>query len=445
MFTNLEEIETSELRKKALQIVQAGIESVLPEKVVKQKIKWDGEKKELIISNKVFLVEGRIFIIGAGKNVDFLAAAIEDQIGLDTIEAGIIATNKISKTLKKIEVRVVGHPIPNEDSVKATDEMLALKKEYNINEKDVVLCLLTAGASSMLCKPWGFDFLHEGEALLQELYAKEAEVQEIKVLRKHFSGVKGGRLAEFYAPTKIISIIISDVVDNDLSVIASGPTMPDETTFTDAIYIIKKYNLLSKISKSLLDFIEKGRDEDVSDTPKELTNVDNFIIADNATALAAMEEKAKKMNLIAKVVTDQQTGQPKSVAKLRSSEIMTGMYFDYNVVIIGGETFPKLPEKHGEGGRNQHYALSFLSSMEGYTKKWVLASIATDGQDFMENIGGAIVDHETLKKIRAMNLDINSSLEHFDSYNLLNQVKGSIVRMNSTGTNVNDVICFIAE
>ena len=285
--------------------------------------------------------------------------------------------------------------------------------------------------------------LGDKQKITQLLIASGAGIDKINVIRKHLSQVKGGRLGDFYSPAKVISLIISDVVGNDLATIASGPTTPDPSTFADAFNVLKRNNLLSKAPESVVGFIEIGRRGEVAETPKTLGNCHNYIIGDNGLALEAMASKARELGLNPHIITSQQAGDTATVARLRAREVIEGRYAQNNVLLLGGETTVKLPSGAGKGGRNQHYAAVSMLAMADYPCQWVVASVGTDGSDFMPDVAGAIVDISSLEIAQAEGLDIEAYIKRCDSNSLLDSIGNSLIITGDTGTNVGDVIVYL--
>ncbi|MBN1376720.1 hypothetical protein JW949_00100, partial [Candidatus Woesearchaeota archaeon] len=203
--------------------------------------------------------------------------------------------------------------------------------------------------------------------------------------------------------------------------------------------ILKEYELLDKTPKNILNHIKKGIKGEIKETPKELTNCDNYIIGDNSLVLNTMKEKAEEFGFKPHIITQRQTGNTETIAKKRAKEIIEGKYTSYNALIIGGETTPKLPENHGEGGRNQHYAAVSMLEMKNYPGKWVLVSIDSDGIDFIKETAGAIVDNDSLNKAE----NIKPYLDNYDSYNLLKNIGNSLIKTGPSGTNVSDVMLYL--
>ena len=270
-------------------------------------------------------------------------------------------------------------------------------------------------------------------------------IQESNIVRKYLSKIKGGRLAEHFYPAQVASLIISDVIGDNLEVIGSGPTVADSSTFQDVLNILTKYNLLDKAPKSIVKYVKAGCAGEVADTPKKLIKTDNFMIGNSAIALETMAVKAKSLGLKPVIVTSEQMGDPGVAAKNLVDEIAKDSYAEYNVLLLGGETTPKLPDNHGDGGRNQHYVANFMLNMGNFTKEWAMASLNSDGKDYVSDVAGAIVDHLTLKRAQDKKIEIDKYISKFDTYSLFKKIGNSLIETGDTGTNIGDVAVVIIK
>jgi glycerate-2-kinase len=442
---NWEHLATSELRHHALQIIEAGIIRVLPSTIMQTAVSFERSSNTLSINNDTFPINGRLFIIGGGKASGLMAQTLENILGIDIIESGLIAEKASPQEFRTRKIRIVqaGHPVPDKRGIKAINEMLALKQKYAITRNDLVLCLLSGGGSALMPCPLEGISLNDKQKTTSLLLSSGAGISEINAVRKHLSRTKGGRLAQYFAPTRIISLILSDVIGNDLSVIASGPTFPDSSSYQEACAVLKKYNLWDKIPKGVVSILESGLSGEIAETPKSLSNATNYIIGDNRLALEAMAEKARQLGFTPLIVSSEQTGETASIAHQRAREILSGNYEGYDALLIGGETTPQLPDKPGKGGRNMHYAAVTLEQFVNYQGDWLLASIGTDGSDFIPEVAGAIVDRQTLRIIESEKIDLKTHLERYDSYTLLNYIGNSLIITGNTHTNVGDTIVYL--
>jgi glycerate 2-kinase len=441
---NKNKLSITALREQVLDIVEAGISRVLPSTVMKYSLKINPSKKILSIEDKEYdISKGRIFVIGGGKASGLMAQTLEEIIGPGNITRGIVNCNSTNYQTNKIKIVEASHPTPDQRGVRGVEQMLGLRDQYSINKNDLVICLISGGGSALMPCPVDEITLKDKQQITKLLIERGPTIQEINAVRKHLSKIKGGQLGKFFSPGPVISLIISDVIGNDLDAIASGPTVPDSSTFLDAYQVLKKYQLLDEAPPVIVDFLGKGCAGKIAETPKKLDNCRNCIIGDNKLALKAMAAKAEKLGLKPYIVTTEQKGDPTEMAKLRAKEILNSKYKNYDVILIGGETTPKLPGNHGKGGRNQHYAALSMLALKEYPGEWVMTSIGTDGSDYLPDIAGAIIDNNSLTTSGASEITIQSYLDRYDSSTLLEKIGNSLIKTGNTGTNVGDATVYI--
>lgn len=441
---NYDALATNEIRHHALTLIEAGIKSVLPTNLMKAAVKYDTLTGALTVQRDVYhLDSGRVFVIGGGKASGLMAEALEKIIPPEIITAGVVNTKGGNYKTRRIRVNIAGHPFPDQRGVDGVTAMLELKNRYAINESDWMLCLLSGGGSALMPMPVAGISLEDKQRTTDLLLRAGADITEINTVRKHLSRVKGGQLGRFFAPAKVVSIIISDVIGNDLSVIASCPTYADSSTFADAHEVISRYHLSGKIPQKVSDYIKKGLSREVAETPEEIINCHNHIIGDNMAALRAMQRKAKRMGLNPCIVTAGLYGETTSVSMAIADDILNSRYKESNVILLGGETTPKLPPSAGKGGRNQHYVAVSLLAMKQIIGKWAVASVGTDGSDYLPDVAGAIIDWNSLRIARDKNLNVSNYVKRYDSYNLFQNIGDSLVVTGDTGTNVGDIIVYV--
>ncbi len=441
---NTAELASTYLRKSVLDIVESGITMVLPATIIESAVKYNGAKRIFTVNgDKYDVSRGRIFVIGGGKATDLMAQTLETIISPINITDGIVNCKNCSGKTNKINVVEAGHPVPDERGMDGVKRMLSLKNKYSINENDLVICLISGGGSALMPYPVEDISLKEKQKITELLLSCGADIHEINAVRKHLSRVKGGRLARYFAPARLVSLILSDVIGNNIDVIASGQTCPDSSTFLMAYGVLGKYNLLSKTPSSIVEYLAKGCDGQTEETPKTLTNCHNYILGDNTLALEAMFQTAKTKGFNPLILTVGQSGETAGVAQLRAAEILNGKYAGYDMLLLGGETTLKLPQNPGKGGRNQHYAAVSILAMADYEGDWALASVGTDGSDFLPDVAGAIVDNYSLAEVKSKNIDVKYYLDRYDSYNLLKILGNSLVITGDTGTNVGDIIVYV--
>jgi glycerate-2-kinase len=442
---NSAEIGSTPLRRNAVEILESGIAAVLPANVLTKAVNYFAGHHMLAVNGRFYNPGSRIFVIGGGKAGGRMAEVIETMLPESMLIAGLVIDKSSNFNTNKIKVYSAGHPIPDSRGEQAVKEMLALKEKHRIGENDTVICLLSGGGSALMPYPAEGITLDDKKAVTDALLSCGAEIVEINTVRKHLSRIKGGWLGRWFAPARIITLIISDVIGNDLSTIASGPTYPDATTFKDALAVIDRYGLAEKLPVKVMALLRSGAEGKILETPKHLDNCDNYIIADNKPALEEMKRKACELGFNPLVITAEQKGETSVIAVKRALEIANGNYYGYDALIIGGETTPKLPQNCGTGGRNQHYVAASLSVLKKLSGEWVIASVGTDGCDFMPGIAGAIADNNTLQSIRNGFSDIESYICRYDSNTLLKSTGNSLIITGDTGTNVGDIMLYLLK
>lgn len=384
-----------------------------------------------------------IYIIGAGKASAHMAAAIENILS-EKITDGIINV-KYAHTvaLERIKLIEAGHPIPDENGRIGALQILHLVETATAN--DLIICLISGGGSALLPLPVSSITLSDKQETLRILLSCGAAIHEINTLRKHMSAIKGGRLAEKARPATLISLIISDVVGNPLDIIASGPTVPDPSTFNDCLDIIKKYFIQNRIPASVLTHIQNGADKMVPDTPKPestaFEKVSNQIIASNKDALFAAKKTADSLGYHTLILSSRFQGDTRESAHMHTAvakEIRgTGNPAPPPACILsGGETTVVL-KGDGKGGRNQEFALTAAFDIAG-EKQMVILSGGTDGTDGPTDAAGAVVDSGTIQKALTAGLNPADFLKNNDAYHFF-QKTGDLLMTGPTGTNVMDL------
>lgn len=395
----------------------------------------------------------KLIIIGFGKASCTMAKAVEDSFG-DLISQGILITKyghcQAKFRPKLFRIFEAGHPLPDGNGLKGTEKIINLLK--GCDEKTLVVCLISGGGSALLVAPYEGITLEEKQKTTDLLLKAGANINELNIVRKHISKVKGGRLAEIAYPAKIISLILSDVIGDRLDVIASGPTAPDKTTYNDALRVLEKYHLLKRIPENILEILHKGSQGIIPETPKEgntiFEEIENIIIGSNIKALDAAKSKAESISFHAEVISSEISGEARDVGRwlakvaLETRNILRTNRNKKICLISGGETTVTV-KGNGLGGRNIELALSFAMGIEG-VDGIALLSAGTDGTDGPTDAAGAIVDGETIKKARAMGLNPDEYLSNNDSYNFFNHIEGLFIT-GPTGTNVMDIQIVLIE
>jgi glycerate-2-kinase len=384
-----------------------------------------------------------VYVVGGGKASGSMAEALEKVLGRQ-ITAGFVnvlhgETNKTSI----IKLHGANHPVPDEAGVEGTRKMLDLVEAATAD--DLVICLISGGGSSMMPLPRGGISLSDKREITDLLLKSGATITEINTVRKHISDFKGGWLAKKAYPATVLNLILSDVMGDPLDFIASGPTVPDSTTFHDAVSVLRKYDLWARgppsVTKVLLDG-EKGL---IPETPKAsdeaFKRVHNVVVGNNrlASQTACTEFKSAGLNTL--LLTSMMEGEARHVGTVLSSiarevSISDNPVHKPGAVVAGGETTVTVTGK-GKGGRNQEVALAAgmkLGNLDGVA----VASLTTDGVDGPTDAAGAIVDGKTLAKAKRMGLSPEKFLAANDSYNFFSKIS-DLIFTGPTGTNVNDI------
>ncbi len=400
------------LRMDADQIIAAAIRAVQPDEAVARALKEAP-------------LHGRIRLVAAGKAAWQMAHAAVNCLA-ERIECGVVVTKygHVMGDLPRITCYEAGHPIPDENSFRATQA--ALDCVAGQTEGDTVLYLLSGGGSALFEKP-----LVEPAVLqdiTEQLLASGANIIEINTIRKRLSAVKGGRFAQYCAPAHVVSVILSDILGDPLDMIASGPAAPDPTTAQDALNIVEKYAL--RISEDVRQLI-------MAETPKTLHNVTNYLNGSVRELCAAAARVCEKLGYTPVLLTDQLDCQAREAGAVLASVLKTldcdGESLDF---IAGGETVVKLTGS-GKGGRNQALALAAAPGLAGLAGAAVF-SVGSDGTDGPTDAAGGYVDGDTLAALRAKGLSVEAVLRENDAYNALKACDG-LIFTGPTGTNVNDV------
>jgi len=432
----------------AEQIFLAGVESVLPDRLITRAMSLN--ENCLNFGNLSYNLETieNIYVIGAGKASAMMGAEVERILGNRITEGHIVVKYGYSCKLNFINITEAGHPIPDPNGFKATAEILKIAGEANCN--DLVICLLSGGGSALLPDiPEGCsaeDMIKVNDLLIN----CGASISEINAVRKHLSIVKGGQLARIVYPATLVNLILSDVPGDHLDVIASGPTVPDPTTYLQALTVLATFGLSRTIPRGILTTLKEGAAGKRPETPKSgdpvFNKTINFLVGTNRIALEAAKVKAMDFNINAVIIGDQLQGDISTVAEYI---VDTSIKFKSDsdevkpvCLLFGGETTVKMTGK-GAGGRNQHLALKCALLLQNHTGITVL-SAGTDGTDGPTNAAGAVVDSDSVATAVSINIDPQKYLSEFDSFHFFKKAGGHIIT-GPTMTNVMDIVVVIVE
>ncbi len=435
--------KTRERRERVLPVLSAALEAVDPVNAVKRQMSLTGE--ELRIGDRVYDLKRyrNIYVLGGGKAGSSMAKAAEVILG-DRLTEGLINTKYGYLTdTQVVRINEAGHPIPDAAGMTGARAMVDLATRAT--EGDLVICLISGGGSALMTLPVEGITLSDMEALTSALLRCGATINEINTIRKHLSQIKGGNLSRLAYPADVVSLILSDVVGNPLDIIASGPTVPDSSTFSQAFAIVDKYGLLDSLPTPVVEHLRRGRDGIVPETPKPgdpiFERTYNLIIASNEGAARAAMTRAGELGFNTLLLSTFVEGEAREVAHVFSAiakEILhTGQPLPRPAcVVAGGETTVTI-RGEGKGGRNQELALSAAIQIEGLDEATIVAH-ATDGSDGPTDAAGAIADGSTLYRARVQGLSASEYLANNDSYRFFEALDDLLIT-GPTNTNVNDL------
>jgi hydroxypyruvate reductase len=439
----ISEKHISELRDDALSIFHTGLKAVDPKTAVRRTVSLEGDA--LRIGSQCYALSDfdNIHAVGAGKASAAMVQALEDLLR-DRLTDGIVNV-KVGHGAAVNKVRIVeaAHPVPDDAGLQGTREIIQLLEKTS--DRDLVICMLSGGGSALLPCPAPGITLADKQGVTQLLLECGANIHEINAIRKHISAVKGGRLAQLAYPSKLVSLILSDVIGDDLDSIASGPTVPDRSTFRDCMEILQKYTLMEDIPEAVRRTLEDGIEGRIAETPKAgdavFTSTQNEIIGSNILAVRAAARKARELGYNPLTLSTMIEGETKEVAKVHSAiakEVLkTGNPVARPACIIsGGETTVTI-KGNGLGGRNQEFALAAaleIAELDGVA----ILSGGTDGTDGPTDAAGAVVDGETVRRAEQLGISATEFLNRNDSYRFFERL-GDLIITGPTLTNVMDL------
>jgi glycerate-2-kinase len=435
-------------RKLALESFEAALNAVDSKKIVKSRLHL--KDSMLKVDGYSFDLEKfkHVYVVGGGKASGSMAEGLEEVLG-NRITKGIVNVPKGSKLkTRTILLHEASHPMPDEHGVDGTRRIVEIAEQAEKN--DLIICLISGGGSSLMPLPRGGISISDKRLITDALLKSGATINEINTVRKHTSDFKGGWLAKKAYPATILNLILSDVVGDPLDFIASGPTVPDSTTFSDALNILKKYKLWEKTPESIKNVLLEGEKGIIPETPKAgdeaFKNVVNVVIGNNRVAGLAACQQMKTLGLNTSLLTATMEGEARQVAKLLASIAREASMSNNPVakpagIVAGGETTVTVVGK-GRGGRNQELALAVALKLKGLDGV-VLASLSTDGVDGPTDAAGAIVDGKTLARAEKMGLNAEKFLANNDSFTFFSKL-GNLIFTGPTGTNVNDITVMVS-
>ena len=436
------------LRKHASLMFRAALRAADPGEAILRRLRLDGET--LIAGRRRYPLRDyrRVLVVGAGKASAAMAKTLERLLGrriaggLINVKYGHVAP------LRRIELNECGHPVPDAAGVAGARRIAEIAA--GAGREDLVLCVISGGASALTPLPAEPITLEEKQETTKLLLACGASIHEINAVRKHLSRFKGGQLARLAYPATVISLLLSDVIGDDLDVIGSGPTAPDSSTFAQAKELLEKYGILDRVPAAVRERIEQGIAGAIEETPKpgapEFSRTQNLVVGSNQLAVDAAAAKARELGYRTMVLSTFIEGETRDVARMHAAivkEIRASArpLRPPACLISGGETTVTL-RGDGLGGRNQEFVLAAAIDLDGYDKVVVLSG-GTDGTDGPTDAAGAIAGGRTLARAREKGLEAVRYLANNDSYHFF-EALGDLVKTGPTNTNVMDVRFLLA-
>ncbi|MBP6866553.1 MAG: DUF4147 domain-containing protein [Candidatus Pacebacteria bacterium] len=421
LIKNFDELATTDNRRTALEIIEAGLEAINTERAVANAVKL--ENNILSISGESFDLSlyKRIKVVGFGKASARAAVALEKILGDKIQEGAVIGLHK--SECDNVDIYAGTHPRPSEDNVFASRRIYEIAEKSN--EDDLLIAIVSGGGSALLCYPDSECI--QGQALYDNFLKSGQTVVEMNTVRKHLSFLKGGGLAKVAYPATVIGFIFSDIPGDNFENVASGPTYKDTSTVADAQSIITKHNL---------------GDFELIETPKEdkyFEKVHNFVLVSNEVAVNAMAEKSRELGFRVKIISTELYDEVSTaIEKIFSAKE------DNTVVLAAGEPKLEVTKKGGKGGRNLYMSLKAIEMKNSeINDRSVFVPFASDGMD-NSDVCGAIVDRTTIDKLEKLNADIKTNLEAFDAY-LPFASSGDSILTGSTHANVSDLMILLTR
>ena len=453
---NLSRLMTRSMRSKpwgikVARIMNAALEAVDPRSAVLNSMKRMDDIIE--VNSDIYDLKSinRVLLVGAGKACQPMTSAVQKILGTRLADGYVIVkegyANKVDAA-DQVEIIEARHPIPDSRGVTGTEKIIQLLK--NTRQDDLVICLISGGGSALMVSPVGGVTLQDLQRLTGVLLASGATINEINVLRKHLDRVKGGQIARYSSPAKLICLILSDVVGDPLEVIASGPTVPDPSTFNDALSILERYQINDQIPLSIIDHLNLGKDGKVGETPKPgepiFSRVNNLIVGSNRTATHAALQQAQLEGFNSSVLSNYIQGEASQVGKVYAAILHQMADADQPLprpacIVVGGETTVTM-QGDGFGGRNQEIALSAVRDLAGLNDI-ALITLATDGGDGPTEAAGAVVTGETYQRAQVQKMDPHTFLANNNAYNFFKPLDDLLIT-GPTQTNVNDLAFLLA-
>jgi hydroxypyruvate reductase len=435
---------TRERRALVTRVMQAALTAVEPGEAVRRALHRDGER--LTVGDRTYDLTAydRVIVVGAGKASAPMAAAVEEVLGQRVADGLVVVKHGHTHQTRTVRLREASHPIPDESCVSGTAELVSLLE--TTGPRDLVVVVLSGGGSALMLLPAEGISLADMQQTTDALLRVGATINELNTIRKHLERAKGGGLARLAAPSDVLALVLSDVVGNPLDVIASGPTVPDTSTFADTCAIVERFGIWDKLPERIAARLRDGRDGKIADTPKPgdplFDRVQTVVVASNELAAEAGVKQAESEGLSALLLSTYVEGEAREVAKVvaalaREEAASNRPLARPACLIMGGETTVTV-RGSGVGGRNQELALAASLKIGGLDNV-IIAALATDGNDGPNDATGALADGSTAARARAAGLDPDAYLSNNDAYHFFEGL-GDLLIPGPTNTNVNDLL-----
>ena len=424
-----------EARAHLLDVLETAVDAVDPYRCVKDAVSLEGDVLSVRGKEYPFFLFDRVLVVGAGKASKRMAEALDEVLG-DRITAGMV--NFLSEgSVGRIRLHRSTHPHPGRDGMEGALEIRRMCEDAT--ERALIICLISGGGSAMMPCPAEGITLEEKGKTAQLLMLGGARIDELNVVRRHLSCLKGGNLARLAYPATVLSLIVSDVVRDPLESISSGPTAPDPTTYDDALAVLTKYGLLEEVPRSVAEHLKNAENENPKPGDKIFDKVNNVIIASNRIALLAAEKKARDLGYSTTVLTSSLEGESREVGRafsaLGNGIAKTSIPIPPPALVIAGGETTVTVKGRGKGGRNCELVLSALQDLD---EGVAVLSFGTDGIDGSSGAGGAMGDGGDWKDDAPAFLENNDSASYFER-------EGGLIVTGPTGTNVGDVVLVMAS
>ncbi|MCC6265545.1 MAG: glycerate kinase [Bryobacterales bacterium] len=431
------------MREAARRVFAAAVASASPRDAVLRHLRLGGET--LFAGKRRYALRSikRIWVTGAGKASAAMAQGVEAVLGKRITGGAITVKYGHAAKLGHVAITEAGHPLPDEQGISGAERIAAILD--GAGPGDLVIAAISGGASALLVQPADGISLPEKQETTRLLLASGASIHEINAIRKHLSTLKGGQLARRAAPARVLALLLSDVIGDDLDVIGSGPTAPDASTFGDALGVLDRFHLRDRVPAAVRRRLECGVRGEIAETPKPgdplFERVQNLVVGSNALAVREAARMARSLGYRPLVLTTSLDGEAREQARMlvaiaRESRKTGRPARPPLCLLAGGETVVTL-RGDGKGGRNQEFALAAALAARGMAGVCVLAG-GTDGNDGPTDAAGAIVTGGSIAKGIALGLSAEKALANNDSYSYFSQT-GELLRTGPTGTNVMDL------